>query len=302
MLEEVARILMENGYEVMRVERRAFDLMAKKEDVIFLIKVLANVDSYSEDQARDIRTVCALINAKPILVSAHGRNFVIEDNVVYERSSIPVMNILTFRRFIEEEYIPKVLCRKGKRSIAIDPERMRSVRRKRDLSMNELAKMAGVTKKTIYMLEKKGRGSEKVVSKVEDVLEARISLPVNIAEWDVNAEKRREVEGIEKTVTYALSSKGFECYTLKCAPPTLINLHNSKSVLAGKIVERKPTGKSVEEFRQFSEFCALSKFLVLRKTKSHNYYGIAVFELDELEELPEGEEFLKIIKEKEEMG
>jgi putative transcriptional regulator len=300
LLESVKDLLVENGYEVLIVERKAFDIIAKKQHQLFLIKILLNVDSYSENQAKDMKTTAALINAKPMIISLHGRNFVIEDNVIYERFSIPVMNPSTFRRFIEENYLPEVVCRKGKKTVSIDREKMRIARKSRELSMNDLARMVGVTKKTIYLMEKEGKGSEEIVTRVERVLQECITMPVNISEWKIEPEKRDDVEGIEKTVTSALHSRGFECYTLRCAPPTLINLHESKKVIAGKVSESRPTSKSVEEFKLFSDFCSLSKFLVLRESKTHRFYGIVVFNLSELEELPEGQELIKIIKEKEE--
>ena len=300
LLESITELLIENGYEIMIVERRAFDIIAKKGHQIFLIKVLLNVDSYSEDQAKDMKTIAALINAKPLIISVHGRNFIIEDNVIYDRFSIPVMNTSTFKRFIEENYLPEIMCRKGKKTVAINREKMRSIRQSRELSMKELARMAGVTKKTIYMMEKEGKGSEEVVRRVERVLKEHIKMPVDITEWKIRPEKRKAVEGIEKTVTSALHSKGFECYTLRCAPPTLINLHETKSVVAGKVIEKRPASKTIEEFKMFSEFCSISKFLVLKEGKTDSFYGIAVFDLSELEEIPEGKEFIKIIREKEE--
>ena len=69
-VESVLRILSKAGYtvtDVVETKPRCFDIVARKGDVILLLKVLYNIDSLKHEMAREMKIVAKLLKRVQLL-------------------------------------------------------------------------------------------------------------------------------------------------------------------------------------------------------------------------------------------
>jgi len=315
MISRLSFSLMEENYEVLIMQRDVFDMIAKKDNTLLLIKVLVNIDSYSQVCAKELKKVAKMVNAVPIIIAEKGRNFIISDNIVYERFNIPVVNLKTFINYLSRKEKLLVYSKKGKNVIYINAEKMKKLREKTELSMSELAKKVNVTKKTIYFIEKEGKGSENVVRKIEDYFNENLALEIDLINWkfdeqikeDIIQEKTENSNNILIKVYKSLKEKGLECYTLKKTPADILSMPEREKeklgdeLIACKLKEGFYNKKKLKMFKKFSEFCTLKKFILAkdRMRKIDNIMGIAVVDLKEIEEISDFPELVEIIEDRE---
>ncbi|MFH1470607.1 MAG: transcriptional regulator, partial [Candidatus Micrarchaeota archaeon] len=84
-----------------------FDIVARREDGLLLIKVLQNVDAFTKEQAEDLRNISAMVGARPYLIGEQTKEFGLEPNTLYERHGIPTINLATFKQMVFEEEFPE---------------------------------------------------------------------------------------------------------------------------------------------------------------------------------------------------
>ncbi len=315
MISKLSFSLMEENYEVLIMQRDVFDIVAKKDDALLLIKVLVNIDSYNQVCAEELKKVAKMIKAVPIIIAEKGRNFIINDNIVYERFNIPVVNLNTFINYLSRKEKLLVYSKKGKNIIYINAEKMKRLREKTEISMSELAKKINVTKKTIYFIEKEGKGSEKVVRRIEDYFNESLALEIDLANWKFEekineylvSEKIMNSNNVLIKIYKSLREKGLECYTLKKTPADIISAPErgkdklKYELIACKLKRGIYNKKNIKIFKKFSEFCTLKKFILTKKRikKVDNIMGIAIVDLKEIEEINDFPELMEIIEERE---
>ena len=65
-----------------------FDLVARRDDTLLIIKVLSNIDGLSEDVGNELRALAYLLKATPLLIGEKNGMNHLEDDVVYFRFGI----------------------------------------------------------------------------------------------------------------------------------------------------------------------------------------------------------------------
>src|SRR5438105_3699465 len=101
LIEQVRAVLARSGFTVSeRCDLRpvSFDLVARRERDLVMVKILGNVDALSEPIAQEIKVLCKFLDARPILVGLRSGAGNLEDGVVYNRHDIPIMTPAPDRR------------------------------------------------------------------------------------------------------------------------------------------------------------------------------------------------------------
>src|SRR3989339_1447307 len=140
---KVESILETNGYDCCWWHG-CFDVAARK-DEFMLLKVLDNIDSFQEEQARNLRILSEKLDASISVVGTHTRHEILDDNVIYERFSIPTFTPDTLESILHSNY-PMNFRTKGGMFREIDPQALRSGREAMGLSQSELASSVGIMK------------------------------------------------------------------------------------------------------------------------------------------------------------
>lgn len=100
LLERVCIALIKKGFTVKCLTRTCFDIVARKQSEILLIKVLEDANSISQEYSFEMQKVSTFINASPLIISEKAGSK-LEDNVVYQRHGIFTVNMHTFMRSLD---------------------------------------------------------------------------------------------------------------------------------------------------------------------------------------------------------
>jgi putative transcriptional regulator len=158
----------------------SFDLVARRDSLLLIIKILKNIDALDPDEARRLRELGALFPATPLVLGQTSGATPLEAGVVYTRYGIPVVVEESLSDFVLKGLPPFLFSSPGGVFARIDGERLRAVREARQLSLGALAGVAGVSRRTIQLYEE-GAGAEvRVVERLEQYLGETLAQSIDI--------------------------------------------------------------------------------------------------------------------------
>jgi putative transcriptional regulator len=156
LLHEVRDVLVRSGFctsEPMDPWTAIFDLVARRDDALLIIKVYTNVDKLATDGADQLRMLASTLNGAPLVVGMHSSRSELEPGVLYLRHSVPIMSLETLNDHLVEGVPPFVYAGPGGRYVELDGDILARARNERGLSLSELAEAAGVSRRSIQMYE-----------------------------------------------------------------------------------------------------------------------------------------------------
>ena len=181
--------------------RSCFDILARKNDVKYLIKVLKNIDSLSNEQSMELIKISRILNAIPLLIGVRTRNVPMEDDVVYERHNIKAITFETFKLYLEGSP-PVIYAGRGGFFVNIDGNVLRETREKLNISVGELAEFSNVSRKTIYKYEQnKANPSIEVALKIEQYLDVPLVKGIPL-ELEINEDETFNTETCDDNNKY----------------------------------------------------------------------------------------------------
>jgi len=100
-----------------------FDLIAKQKNILILVKLLENIDSFREDQAYELRKLSSMLSGLPLLIGRNiRRSSELEDGVIYSRYEIPAISKETLRNLLVHHLPPLIYAHRGGLRVKIDGE------------------------------------------------------------------------------------------------------------------------------------------------------------------------------------
>lgn len=200
---EITELLSNHGFQTSNIyDRSCFDMIARRDLILLLLKVLINVDGFSNQQAQEIKRLAQTFLASPLIVGFKSKTEPLEEDVLYERHGIPVVAPETLRNMVVDEVYPEILADRGGYYVKIDGDIIKEVREKHNLSLKDLADLAHVSRETIYKYE---HGMVRAVPETAMILESilNIKLTLSIDPFKV----------VKKSTDYFESSKSIESET-----------------------------------------------------------------------------------------
>lgn len=169
------------------VRPSSFDLAARRDATLLLVKVLKNIDAFDSEEASRLRELGRLFPATVLVVGQTSGASELDVGVVYTRYGVPIVNEETLQDFLEKALPPFLYASPGGTFARVDGERLRELRAERGLSLGTLASIAGVSRRAIQLYED-GAGAEiTVIDRIERYLGEPIVRPVDLFEAPVEA-------------------------------------------------------------------------------------------------------------------
>ncbi|MGV8143611.1 MAG: transcriptional regulator [Methanothermobacter sp.] len=181
-LVEITELLANHGFETSNIyDRSCFDMVARRELILLLLKVLINVDGFSNQQAQEIKRLAKTFLASPLIVGFKSKAEQLEEDVVYERHGIPVVAPETLRNMVADDEYPEILADRGGYYVNIDGEILKEVRERENFSMKDLADIAHVSRETIYKYEHgMVRAYPETAMLLESIFNMKITLSIDL--------------------------------------------------------------------------------------------------------------------------
>ena len=291
LIRETASMLAGEGYEVFCCAgmRACFDIVARREGELLIAKALEDVDALTSAQAGDLRKISLLLGADFLLLGERFGDERLRDGVLYERQGVPAISFGTLRALIVDGTLPSE--RKFKvQSISVDGEKLAKARRDANLTLDELAGKAGVSRETLWRYEKGKIGaSEESISQLEKILGMELRKSIGIF-----GKKPEHVD--ERTI---LSPVGFESVRASSAPFELAAKEKGR-IIAGEEADRRTMAKRAGAYGKISGIFRSSSCFILEESARDSIGGVPVVRKREVKEMKKPRDLLKLVEEREE--
>jgi len=302
LIKTVEAILRSAGYKTARLEFRGscFDVVASRLVVLLFLKVVANIDTVTEEQAEDLKRLAKFFNASPLIVGLRSKNAELEEGVVYERFGIYALRPETLYDVLTNDELPAVFAERGGLYVRINGELLRELRERHGYSVNELAQLLGVSRKTLLNYERgEGAVSLEVAVRLEELFDEALAEPIDVLNARVEAKLDVKPESpLEKEVFERLKKLGLGLVKVKKAPFNAVSKGEEFRILTG-IDERKTrsTVKRAEMVAEVGRIINSDGVFILEKTKTEVVKEVPIIPKESLREVRDADELIEMIEE-----
>jgi putative transcriptional regulator len=296
MINQLVEHLLEKRFQV-HLNRGCFDIAARR-DYLMLIKGTMNIDGMTQDQATSLRAISYFLSAFPLVISIKSNREFLNNHTIYNRFELPVVTPELFKEIIDEEHAPYIKSAKGRHTVVVDAEELRKQRLEKELTLQELADMIGISKKALYEIEKKRVDpTEETAKKIESVLKK--DLKKNYEMETVEPVHIKPKGELETTVSQELNRMGIDNSVVHSAPFDIVGKEKFSLItcLSKNTLKIKRTASNI---KQISSFLYSKAVFVAKKTDEKSVDGIPVMLESELHDIQSSKELGKIIDETEE--
>ncbi|MGA2676322.1 MAG: transcriptional regulator [Methanobacterium sp.] len=306
---QINKLLSNYGFETSNIyDRSCFDMVARRELLLLLLKVFINVDGLSNIHAQEIKKLAQTFLGSPLIIGLKSKTEPLEEDVVYERHGIPVIAPETLRNMVVDEVYPEVLADRGGYYVPIDGNVIKEIREKENLSLKDLANLAHVSRETIYKYEHGiVRACPETAMILEDILNIKITLSINLFKNpELIPESDNEIVN-DTQEPKELVKLGFGVINTQRTPFDAIaranftHSENDNTLLTNLEKKRnkqvlKKMAVNVKDLSDVTQSEAV--FILENKRKMECIEGIPVIHTWEMDEIENCREFLRILKEK----
>jgi putative transcriptional regulator len=157
------------------VRPTSFDLLARRDSTLVILKILKNIDALDAVEANRLRELSKLFGAEVLVIGQSSGATELETGVVYYRYDVPIITESSLAEYLLEGVPPFLFSSPGGIFVRVDGSRLRGLRESHNLSLGALASVAGVSRRTIQLYEG-GAGAEvDVVERLERFLKEPIA-------------------------------------------------------------------------------------------------------------------------------
>lgn len=303
-LQEINQILANQGFETSNIyDRSCFDMVARKELLLLLLKVLINIDSINKIQAEEIKTVSHSFQASPLIVGVKSKTEYLEEDVVYERHGIPVIGMDTLKNIVIDNEYPEILADRGGYYVKINGDILQEARQDYQLSLKDLADLAHVSRETIYKYEHGiVKACPETAMMLEDILNLKITLDINL--FDKPEIDYSNTNFNSNDTDSKLSELGFGVISTQKTPFDALATQKpteDNTVITNMERNRNPRTlkKMAITLNDLSLITGTDSVFILNNDKiKESLDGIPVIKSWEMNEIETPAEFMKIIKER----
>lgn len=199
----------------------SFELIARRDDEKYIIKILHNVDTFRDSNAMEMVRLSKVTGAAAVVIGERAGNGLLEDGVVYYRHHIPIMSPVTFVDYVDGKY-PNVFSGPGGFYIPINGPLMHSIRARLGYSIGFVSNKVGTSRRSISLYEGGSASTIDVYTKLEILLGQDISSSIDIlkvmSDIDLPEEEPEELNLFLKEVIENIVKTGYDFYTMRKAP------------------------------------------------------------------------------------
>lgn len=289
------------------IRPRSFDLAARHDDLLLLIKVLYNIDGFNEETAEEMQFLSKHLQGHPVIIGEKTRDHSLETGVVYFRYGIPAFNIETMSDYFIDEIPPLIYAEHGGLYVKIEGSTLREERTRGNISLGALASMLGVSRRTISKYEEgEMAASVDVALKLEEILDRGFAVAVDLfgkVHAD-NIKKQEKVEEGSSDIFSLLEDIGFNVLPISQAPFDAVSLTTGRkdmktTILTGVGDYTSTMVKKAHLMSSISEVALTQSLLIIHgESKKKNIEKTVVLDEKELKKFDDSDDFINLLQER----
>ena len=280
-IDKIAVFLLKEGFTVKSLTRSCFDMLARKQDRILLIKALEDANSVTKEYVDEMNMMSSYIGAVPVIICEKAGNK-LDENVIYMRFGMYTLNLDTFVNSIRNRF-PFVKRTQAGFTVSIDGNKLRKKREEMGYSLYNLSKKIGVTSRMIGQYEK-GHSQVTIAKamKIHGIFGDNVFNEVNIF-----ASKREIHSKYKSDVSGKYVQLGFNASDSNKTPFDIIAKKDEEIILTSV------GDKTRKDFASLSKLLDADNLIIFNKKKPKNVPAITKKEFLEFEKANELIKFLK---------
>ena len=305
LINRTRELLSKAGFYVSRphnVRSISFDIVARRDDTLLIIKVLQNADALTHDNAEEMKLLAEVLNGAPLVISEKSSSGKLEQGVIYSRMGIPILSYDTLEEYLKEGEPPLIFAAPGGFYTRINGELLKKIRQEWGISLGDLASVAGVSRKAIQMYEEGMSAEVNVAIALEEYLQVPLIEPLD--PFIYTFKERVELESFDimdefdRMIMEFLGSMGYNVFpTMKCPFDALTE--KERDVLLTNMGEySRALAKKAEIAREVSDIAEQEAVIFLRhEVRRTELKGVPIITLDELKDIS-FEDLINLIQER----
>jgi putative transcriptional regulator len=308
LLSEVRDVLVRAGFcasEPMDPWTATFDLVARRDQVLLVIKAYSNIDRLSKESADLLRALASTLGAAPMVVGMRTSRGELEEGVLYLRHAVPIISLGTLQDHLLEGVPPFVFAGPGGHYVSLDGDAIARARSDRGLSLSEMAEATGVSRRTISMYEQGMAAQVDSARRLEQFLGVPLVHALDPFSNRPELEERRAtlsgLQEIEHDVFSRLEGLGYRVLpTTGCPFDALSSARKNVFLTAVKAgapdLQTRVRARTIAQVARVAE--RESVLFVERDVDRTQLEGTPVIARQELERMGDPEEILRLIRER----
>jgi len=314
-LDEAARMLRQGGFSVSdtcNIRPKSFDVVARRGDLVLLLKVLVNIDGLDAETAEEMKALSAHLGAESLVVGVKTRDHELEDGVLYLRRGVPAMSRGTARDYFVEGVPPLVYMGSGGLYVSIDGDVLEDARDDEDMSLRRVADELGVSRRAVSKYEDGMDATLEVGLRLEEIFGETLISPVGVFDEGGTDESERRNEKAstadepedetEKRIFAILRNAGFDVVPTSRAPFRALSRESEgegdETVLTG--TETGGGSGMVKRARLMSSISDVARtesvYVVENKPARDSIDDTKLVGVEDLEDMEESDDFLSRIE------
>jgi putative transcriptional regulator len=274
-LQLVTSVMITAGFDVSErfsIRPRSFDLIARNNGTLLVIKVVSHIDSVSEEVAFDLEVISRHLGGVPLIVGERARDAELERGAVYIRYGIYAISPATLYDYFVEMIPPLVYASPGGLYVNIDGEVLRDLREKRSMSLGDLGQVLGVSRRTISKYESGMGTTLDVAIRIEEFFNTGVVKSLNlifheppkVMEMDQKNEEGQRSEGLSKQTPMEFFKQiGMQLHTLHGAPFQALLTFEKHTILTGygpadKVIKRAALIGNISQIAKKHAMCVIT--------------------------------------------
>ncbi|MCX6688034.1 MAG: transcriptional regulator [Methanoregula sp.] len=275
-LQMVTSVMITAGFEVSErfsLRPRSFDLIARKNGTMLVIKVVSHIDSVSDDVASDLEIIASHLRGIPLIVGERARDAELERGAVYLRYGIYAVNVATLYDFFVEKIPPLVYASPGGLYVSINGEVLHEMRERRGMSLGDLGHLLGVSRRTISKYESGMGTTLDVAIRIEEVFNAGVVESIDIltheSQRDTEQPERKDPSKPPIPIGF-LEEIGMKLHTLRGAPFQALVTFDEHTIFTGygtaqKVIKRAALIGNLSKIAKKHAMCVITDYYKERK-------------------------------------
>jgi putative transcriptional regulator len=240
LLPHIREILRLAGFSVSdpyTVRLPGFDIVARRDQTLLILKVLSNIDALSEEVAKELRTLSLLLKATPLLIGEKNGVGRLEDNVVYIRFGIQAVTLPTLQNHMAEGTPVRAYAAPGGLYVNLDEEKIRRLRQEKNISLGAFARHVRVSRRTVRMYEEGMSARIEIANRIEGLFQQTVTTPIDLLkapqpESDPLLSYHYEhMKELQKEVFSLLQNVGYKIFPMDRCPFEALSKEREKILL-----------------------------------------------------------------------
>ncbi|MDG6218451.1 MAG: transcriptional regulator [Candidatus Thermoplasmatota archaeon] len=315
LLEHVRDLLSNAGFYVSKVYSMrpiGFDLVARRDNTLLIIKILTNINALPEDVANELHKLSELLSGHPLLIGLRAGNGPLEEEVVYDRFGIQAISPGTLKLHLLEGIPLQVYAAPGGFYVNIDTEQVKECRREKQISLGSFARSLHVSRRTVRMYEEGMNARVDVAFRMEELLNTRIIEDIHILQRYSKKISRNEQkesfqdheqcsssEPFQNEIFTLLRKQGYTIIPMGRCPFEAVSKEREKILLTSIQRYDERLKRKAEVISSISKITEKRAVMITdKKGTKQNIFGTPLVIFEELQKIHSPEELLELILER----